>query len=93
MRWTKAHSLNAVRAKARLRIARAAAEPDYQPDVKVFVPRRLVPDFTINIRSRSGERVQITATKWGKRFITGDGIKSARSISRGIEVMLLYFAP
>jgi hypothetical protein len=92
MTWIKQHSQNAVAKRARLRIERANAELDFSP-VKIKSPGKLVPDFTINIRSRSGERVQITATKWGKQFITGDGVKSARSISRGIEAMLLYCNP
>jgi hypothetical protein len=66
---------------------RAAAELLDEPAVKGRLPR-CSPDFVINIRSRSGERVQISATRFGKQFITGDGLKPARSISRGIEMLI-----
>ena len=92
MKWTKAHSKNAVAAKARLRIERSEAGPEYAT-AKMPPMRRLVPDFTINIRSRSGERVQITATRWGKQFITGEGVVSARKIARGIEMLLRHCEP
>ena len=88
MRWTKAHSLNAVAAKKRIRMERATAE--WQDEPKYVAPKlgRFVPDFTINIRCRTGERMKITATRSGKQMLTGDGIKSVREISRGIEILL-----
>ena len=88
MRWTKQHIKNAVAAKARLRMKRANAEWPDEP--KYVDPKlgRFVPDFTINIRTKNGERCQITATRFGKQMLTGDGIKSVREISRGIEVLL-----
>lgn len=72
-------------------------QPAVQPagpvgPVKVFTPRPR-PDFTISIRSRSGDRVQITATRFGKRILTGEGWKSARQISRGIEALLRHCTP
>lgn len=91
MKWTKAHSRNAVAAKARLRIARALAAGEPPAATPTSKLPKLVPDFTINIRTRTGERVQITATRWNRQFITGDGIKSARQISRGIELLLRHF--
>lgn len=54
---------------------------------------RAAPDFTINIRSASGARVQITVTRWGSKLITGEGVKSARAISRGIEMLLRFCVP
>jgi hypothetical protein len=63
-----------------------------EPKRYVPVPR-LAPDFTINIRSRSGDRLQITATRFGKQLITGEGIRSARSIGRGIEILLRHATP
>ncbi len=92
MVWTKRHSRNAVAAKARKRIERATAN---WPDEPKFVPPKpghFVPDFTINIRARTGERLQITATRFGKSFLTGEGTKSARSIARGIEILLRNLA-
>ena len=88
MKWTKAHSRNAVAAKARLRADRYEAVQEHFGG-KVFKPR-IVPDFTINIRTRSGDRLQITATRFGKHFITADGTTSARKICRGIEMLLRY---
>src|SRR5208282_6650549 len=89
MTWTKQHSQNAVAAKRRVRIQRLSALAVPLPGT-VPKPRRFVPDFTITIRSRSGERVRITATRYGRQLITGDGIKSARSLCRGIEMLLRW---
>lgn len=93
MRWTKQHSQNAVAAKHRLRIIRAQQEPE--PETNWSAPKltRHVPDFTINIRTRRGDRCQITATRFGKQLITGDGIKSVRQVARGIEMMLRHCEP
>lgn len=90
MYWTKKHSKNAVAAKERLRQQRNDSIPDWKHS-KLPNLRRPAPDFTINIRTRSGERVQITAVRYGKQFITADGVKSARSIARGIELILRHF--
>ena len=88
MKWTKRHSANAVAAKLRLRIARG--ESELQPEARgsVYTPRRPRPDFVIQIRSKSGDRVQMSLHRFGKRFITSQGIKSAREISRGIEALI-----
>lgn len=93
MRWTKQHSQNAVEAKRRLRILRATQEPEPQPDWKMPKLPRHVPDFTITIRTRRGDRCQITATRYGKQMLTGDGIKSVRQIARGIEALLRHCEP
>ncbi len=96
MKWTYKHSLNAVAAKRRLRIQRAKESTSrLVAEFKAYKPiklPKLSPDFIINIRAKTGERVQITATRWGKQFITGDGIKSARQIGRGIELLLRLYA-
>lgn len=88
MVWTKEHSKRAVAAKARLRIARARTEPSLAPTGKVPLPRRPKPDFIIRIESKRGERVQLSLTRWEGWFITADGIKSARQIARGIELLI-----
>ena len=75
-----------------MRIERALQPPAPSPLGKVFTPRSR-PDFTINIRSRSGARVQITATRFGKRLLTGEGWRSARAIARGIELLLRHCTP
>jgi hypothetical protein len=93
MTWTKQHSKNAVAAKARIRMERANLPIADDPEWKTYTSKRLTPDFTINIRSRSGGRVQITATRFGKQFITDDGLKSSRAIGRGIEMLLRHCVP
>jgi hypothetical protein len=50
MTWTKAHSKNAVAAKARRRIARATAEWPDEPRARVVVPRRPRATMTIHVR-------------------------------------------
>lgn len=91
MKWTKRHSRNAIAAKSKLRLQRAKEDYNYEPQLGVKPPK-LIPDFTINIRTRKGDRLKITATRWHKQFITGDGIKSARQITRGIEVLIRNMA-
>jgi hypothetical protein len=91
MIWTKQHSRNAVAARARLRIERAQNQPDLMPPGKVPVPRRPKPDFIIRIESKSGERVQLSLIRFGKRFLTRDGFRSARQISRGIELLIRLY--
>lgn len=86
----KRHSRNAVAARARRRLA-AAGALDERPGAAIV--RRVGPDFVISIRSRSGERAQISATRFGRLFITGEGLRSARSIARGIELMLRLCEP
>jgi hypothetical protein len=86
---TKRHSQNAVAGRARLRTERAQHAPD-PPAGKVPVPRRPKADFIIRIEAKSGERVQISLVRWGKRFLTPNGFKSARQISRGIEMLIRY---
>lgn len=90
MNWTKRHSQNAVAAKARQRKLRAEAKLTAHAG---YVPHpRPTADFVITIRARTGERTQISATRWQQQFLTGDGIKSARQISRGIEMLLRHLA-
>jgi hypothetical protein len=92
MRWTKQHSLNAVAARERRRIERANAQWPDEPKWEAPKPGKFAPDFTINIRAKSGDRVQLTASRFGKSFLTGEGIRSAREISRGIEVLIREMA-
>ena len=91
MKWTQKHSRNAVAKRARLRVERATREP-MEDNRRVQIPR-VVPDFTINIRSRSGDRLQITATRFGKSIISEGGFTSARKIARGIEMLIRHAAP
>jgi hypothetical protein len=88
MRWTKRHSQNAVAAKARLRIQRALAEPEFAPSAKVFTPRRTKPDFIIRIESARGERMQVSVHRFFGRVRTSDG-QSARQFCRGLEQLLV----
>ena len=89
MAWTKQHSQNAVAAKARRRAERAQFEPEHYSG-EVFRPQKPVSDFIITVRHKSGERIQLSAIRYGKQFITNEGIKSARDIGRGIELILRY---
>jgi len=88
--WTKRHSQNAVAAKARLRMERAQRQI-VEATGYARHPRP-TPDFVITIRARTGERAQISASRWHKQFLTGEGIKSVRQISRGIEMLLRHLA-
>lgn len=87
MGWTKRHSQNAVAAKARLRIERALAEPEFEPSRKVPMPRRAKPDFIIRIESSRGERLQVSVHRFFGRVRTSDG-QSARQFCRGLELLL-----
>lgn len=87
MRWTKRHSQNAVAAKARLRIARAHAEPSW-PRVKCHVPRTPAADFIITIKSKRGERLQVSVWRFNGHVILSEGIKSVRQLCRGLEHLI-----
>ena len=93
MRWTKQHSKNAVASKERLRQQRSTASWPDKPRYKEAKLGRFIPDFTINIRTRRGDRLKITATRYGKQMLTGEGIKSVRQITRGIEALLRHCTP
>ena len=76
----------------RKRIERGEADSLTEP--RRYVPHpRLKPDFTIRIESKSGDRVQFSVTRFGKSFITPDGSKSAREISRGVENLIRLATP
>lgn len=84
MRWTRERSIRANAAKERLRIARATAEPE-MPIGKVQIPRRPAADFIITIKSKRGERIQVSMWRFYNRCLFSDGIKSARQLCRGLE--------
>jgi len=46
------------------------------------------PDFIITIRSKRGERVQVSAWRFNGRVILSEGIKSVRQLCRGIELLI-----
>lgn len=85
--WTKRHSQNAVAAKGRLRIARANAEPELSP-CKCFKPRTPAADFIITIKSKRGERLQVSAWRFNGRVLLSDGVKSVRQFCRGLELLI-----
>lgn len=85
MKWTKAHSANAVVAKARKRIA--VVKTDETLPRNVFKPRRIKPDFIIRIESARGERMQVSVLRFMGRVRTSDG-QSARQFCRGLEQLL-----
>ena len=88
MRWTKQHSNNAVAAKARLRIARADSEPDVDTLNKCYHPRKPAADFIVTVKSKHGDRLQVSAWRFGKQIILSEGVKSVRQLCRGIEHLI-----
>jgi hypothetical protein len=86
--WTKRHSQNAVAAKARLRIARANSDVEPESPVKVVTPRRAVADFIITVKSKRGERLQVSAWRFNGRVLLSDGVKSVRQFCRGLELLI-----
>lgn len=87
MRWTKDKSRRAVEAKARLRMARAAAEPsDLYPN-RVKLPRFCAPDFTIRIESARGERICFKIRRFNGRVFINHG-QSVRQFCRGLEHLI-----
>ncbi len=92
MRWTKRHSQNAVAARKRKRLERANAEPVLEKPGRIYIPRPAKPDFIIRIESKRGERMQVSVHRWGNRLLISDGIKSARQLCRGIELLLTQSA-
>jgi hypothetical protein len=87
MTWTQKHSRNAVAKKERLRMDRAVAKPADETQ-SCYKPRKSSPDFTINIRTARGERMQISVWRINGRVVLSDGIKSVRQLCRGIEHLI-----
>ena len=91
MKWTKAHSKNAVAAKARKRIARANCLPDDAGDVvfcaKAIKPRKAKPDFILRLEDRFGERLQISIHRLNGKVMIPGGV-SVRQLCRGIEQLI-----
>ena len=86
--WTKRHSKNAVAAKARLRIARANADVVPEPARKMPKPSTPAADFIITIKSRRGERLQVSAWRFNGRGMFSEGIGSVRQFCRGLEQLI-----
>lgn len=86
-KWTRERSIRANTAKERLRIQRAQAEPEIDR-VKCPVPRKPAADFTITVKAKSGERVQVSVWRFYNRCIISDGIKSVRQLCRGLEQLI-----
>lgn len=84
---TKQHSLNAVAARARRRMARAAAGFDPGPARPVFRPRTPKADFILRLESARGERLSISIHRFMGRVRTSENI-SVRQLCRGLELLL-----
>lgn len=87
MKWSKQRSLRAHAAKERLRIKRAQAELEIDR-VKCQIPRRPAADFTVTVRAKNGERVQVSIWRFCNRYIISDDIKSVRQLCRGLEQLI-----
>ena len=91
MRWTKAHSKNAVTAKERLRIARALAPlkgGTEQPRARASVKVRFV--LTIE-DTKIGDKLRLSLYElpWRGRFVSTDGKElSSAAISRAVQTIL-----
>ena len=69
-------------------IARATAEIAVDENAKVFHPSRPTADFTITIKSKRGERLQVSAWRFNGRVLLSDGVKSVRQFCRGLELLI-----
>lgn len=91
MRWTKAHSQNAVTAKERLRIARALAPLKEERSNRVRVPTARV-RFTLTIEdAKIGDKLRLSLYElpWRGRFASTDGKElSSAAISRAVQTIL-----
>jgi hypothetical protein len=91
MRWTKRHSVNAVAAKARKRMA----EPDFsnEPRRKVRVPRGRI-RFTLTLEDHQiGDKIRLGlfALPWRGRFVSTDGQQlSAAKIISAVNTVLCH---
>ena len=69
---------------------RATAPIPDEPTWKCPKFRKTKPDVKITIELKSGERTQISATRWHDRFITSDGIRSISELKTGIGLILKH---
>jgi hypothetical protein len=89
MKWTKAHSRNAVAAKARKRMADLVIESE---SGALFRPPRSHARFRLQIRDlKIGDSLTLSLTElpWRGRFFTSDGQElSTAGICRAIAAIL-----
>ena len=91
MTYTKAHSQNAVAAKARQRIARATAEPAREPRRRVPVPRKRRAIVTIQIRDHwvgDSLTLNLHRTPWPNRWVCEQGEYSTAQLCAAFRHML-----
>lgn len=92
MKWTKAHSQNAVAAKARRRLTMAEAEPEASSR-KSYQPRSAA-KWRIQVRDlERGDSLTLTlhCLPWPARFVAAQGGEySAAQIGRGITALLTH---
>ena len=91
MNWTKAHSKNAVAAKARRRLANASAPEILPAASRVYVPRHARARFTLQIRDHEvGDSLtlRLYSSPWPNCYLTLDGQRSAAQIAKAIRLIL-----
>lgn len=87
MKWTRERSIRANAAKERLRIQRAQTEPEIDR-VQCPIPRKPAADFIVTVKSKTGERVQVSVWRFYNRCVISGGIKSVRQLCRGLEQLI-----
>jgi hypothetical protein len=90
MKWTQAHSKSAVAAKARKRIERALAEPEWQPG-KSPVPRKTRAVVTIQVRCHEiGDSITLNLHRapWKNQWLCELGQFSSAHLGRALAIML-----
>jgi hypothetical protein len=93
MTYTKAHSQNAVAAKARRRIARATAEdaPARAPRQRIPVPRQARAAITIQLRDHEvGDSLTLTLHRspFANHWFVGKASYSTATIINGVKHLL-----
>lgn len=90
MKWTQRHSENAVRAKARKRLARLHAPVNVGP--KRYVPHpRAKARFTIQItdhKHRDSLTMKLYALPWPDRWIVFNSERSTTQLVRSVALIL-----
>lgn len=91
MKWTKAHSHNAVAAKARKRVERAEVDLVHGRRRKTPKPRRSRARFTIQIRDHvvgDSLTLNLHPAPWPNQWICEHGQFSSAKIGRSVALIL-----
>lgn len=92
MKWTKAHSRNAVAKKLRNKLERLTspqAEPPAPPEIYKIKPAKFA--VKIKLERADGMRIQFTCHRWDKKLMIGNKFITPKEFGRRLgEIINLW---